>query len=107
MQENLSKWTKQDVVILPDVVPVKVVEIGIKSSVEAFGQNAKSEGNVIQIHYEGIEHNLKGDFYMSYFEPTEVPEKSKLGKFLMRYNNLETGTIFKVVKNGDYFEPLI
>lgn len=107
MQETISKWTKTDVVILPDVVPVKVVGIGIKSSEEAFGTKAKSDGNVIQIAYEGTEHNIKGDFYMSYFAPEDVPEKSKLGKFLTKYNNLEIGTIFKVVKNGDFFEPLI
>lgn len=107
MQENISKWTKTDVVVLPDVVPVKVVGIGIKSSAEAFGTKAKSDGDVIQIAYEGIEHNIKGDFFMTYFAPTEVPEGSKLGKFLTKYNNLEVGTMFKVVKNGDFFEPLI
>jgi len=44
---------------------------------------------------------------MTKFPADNVPENSKLGKFLKRYGVLEVGMQVKMIKNGDFYDVQI
>ena len=99
MQKELIEYNVGDVVEFPknEVLEGVVLSIELKKSQEIFGDKAyEKDKDVLVVSYEVKGHNLHGIEYFNYFPKGLVPDRSKLGKFLKRYENLKVGTIVKV-----------
>jgi len=105
-QSNLEmSFNKQDLITTPELIKATITSIEPKLSREVFGVKAtKPDQKVIVIHYENKELTFKGDQTLNHYPVGKVPSKSKLGKFITKYDGLRVGIEISLLqnKNGYY-----
>ncbi len=107
-QETLEKYTKNGVIERPDLITSLVVEIEVVLAKEQFKEKAKNpESYLLKVTTHNESLSYTDNFFMTKFPADNVPENSKLGKFLKRYGVLEVGMQVKMIKNGDFYDVQI
>jgi len=103
------KYGKEDIIKLPDMIDAVITLIELKKASEVFGKNASDpDQQVITIHYENADLSFKNNETFNHYPVGKVPAKSKLGKFISRYDGLSIGTQIKLLQNKDgYFRIII
>lgn len=103
------KYTKEDVIDLPEIMDAVIMNVELKKAIEVFGDNASNpEQNVISIYYENAELGFKNNETFNHYPIGKVPPKSKLGKFITKYDGLEVGIKIRLLQNKDgYFRIII
>ena len=108
-QTEVLKYGKEDIIKLPDMIDAVITLIELKKASEVFGKNASDpDQQVITIHYENADLSFKNNETFNHYPVGKVPAKSKLGKFISRYDGLSIGTQIKLLQNKDgYFRIII
>jgi hypothetical protein len=102
-QTNLN-YNTQDVVLTPKELEGAIVNISLVTAESVFGDKAQDkEQKLIQLEIENAEHKVKHEENINYFKQGEVPDNSKLGKFLLRYGDLKVGKVVQLEKNNNGF----
>jgi len=101
--ENLN-YTKDDVKISPNEVLAVISSVNMTTSDAVYGTKAKKSGQkIIAIVCENADNKITHDENLNHYQQGEVPDNSKLGKFLIKYGGLKIGQIIKLVKNENGF----
>jgi len=99
---------KEDVKEMPDTLEAIIISIEKKNASEVFGDKLKGvDRKVLHLTYENKTYNIVNQETISYFPNGEVPDKSKLAKFLKRYEDLEEGMTIKLLKNEEGFYKML
>lgn len=107
-QEGLS-YGSNDLIKMPPFLEAVIVDLETKKAKEIFGEKAsKPEQIIIVITYENSEHGLKNTEVFNHYPAGKVPEASKLGKFIAKYNGLKVGLRINLVqKTSGYYGIVI
>jgi hypothetical protein len=93
--DNVQGFSPDDIRELPKNTQVEGVITGMKlvPAKEVFGDKAKEpDRTVVLISYENAEHGIVGTQSVNYYPPGKIPEASKLGKLVSRYDGVKPGT---------------
>jgi hypothetical protein len=106
-EQTQISLSKDNVVKMPDDIEGAIItNITIKPAQEIFGDKAKNKEQVVlYIEFKSEEYGVEGNEVMTYFKD-KIPERSKLGKFLNRYDKLEKGIKVKLERdtNSDFYK---
>jgi len=108
-QTEILKYGKNDIVKFPEFMDAVITSVELGKAKEVFGEKASDpEQKVITIHYENSEYSFVNAETFNHYPVGKVPEKSKLGKFIIRYDGLEVGKVIKLLqKSNGYFGIVI
>lgn len=99
--------TKDKVITMPDDIEgAEITNIKIKPAQEIFGDKTKDKEQVIlYLEFRSEEYGITGNEVMTYFKD-KIPERSKLGKFLQKYDKLEEGIKVKLERDtkSDFYK---
>jgi len=102
--ESEIVYGKEDVKEMPEVCEAIITSIEKKTAEEVYGSDCKfKEKIVFKVSYENTEWKLKSHEIFAFYEKEFVPDKSKLGKFIMKFGEFKVGTKFKLMRKDDGF----
>ncbi len=91
-QTNELKYSKADLVKMPKFSTAIVTNVELKTSKEVFGDKATvPDQKVIVVTYVNDGENIRNNETYTHYPFSNVPEKSKLGRFINRYDTLSIG----------------
>ena len=103
-QKKIS-WNKDDLYTSPDIMEVVVINLELVKAKDVFGDKAqKPNQDIINITVENNECKFNQTLSLNHYN--SVPDNSKLGKFIDKYDGLDLGTRCKLLKNKEGYYNL-
>lgn len=95
--------------MLPEIMDAVITSVELKKAKDVFGSGASDpEQKVITLGYENVELGFNNNETFNHYPVGKVPPKSKLGKFITKYEILEVGIKIRLLQNKDgYFKIII
>ena len=101
---DLTNYTKEAVKIMPKTAEAAITDVKVANAVDIFGDKAKNkEQKLLVLTVQNADLKITHEENLNHFEAGEVPDNSKLGKFLLKYGTLAVGSIVKLEKNEKGF----
>ena len=104
-QENKLNFTKADVKETLKSVEAIIVSINLVRAIDVYGQDKVKDDKqeLIKVSVQNGNYDINEDEYLPYYAKDNVPENSKLGKFLLKYDKLEVSQKITLTKDKDGF----
>jgi hypothetical protein len=96
-------FNKNDLIVIPELIENTIItDIQMKPAIEIFGDKAKNKDQVVLVlFFYNEKYDIKGNDVMTYYEKANIPIRSKLGKFIERYGELNKNTIITLERGRD------
>lgn len=103
----MEQYTLDDVKVRPQQLKAVVVKIEELTAGAVYGTETKDQSQpVAKVYYENKEENVQGDEVITLYPKGQVPDASKLGKYLQKYKGLAVGQVVDLQKNKNGFYEL-
>lgn len=107
-QLNNISYSQEDVQVLPELLKAVITRIESKLAKEVFGEkSSRPEQSVITIYYENAELGFSGDQTINQYPKGKIPQKSKLGKIINRYNGLCVSKEISLLQSHDGYYHIV
>lgn len=107
-ENNKLNFTKADVKETPKEIEAVIVSIDIVKAADVYGseKTRDPEQELIKVTVQNATYELNNEEYLPYYPKDNVPDNSKLGKFLLKYKKLEIEMTIKLAKDKNGFYKL-
>lgn len=107
---DLTTFNADSVQKTPEQINAVVTNVTFKSAKDVYGANLPSnlpeDDTMLSIEYESAAFEVNGTLNFKFYD-APVPENSKMGKFLQKYNQLIPQTVLQLKKNEDGFFKVV
>lgn len=105
MENNtIPNYTTQDLRVTPAELEAVVIDIKVSTAGKIYGETAKNKDQeVFVLLVENKEYAVQTEQTIPKYPSGNVPDSSKLGKFIKRYGKFECGMQVKLEKNIEGF----
>jgi hypothetical protein len=106
---DLTQYTKNNVKQAPKVIEAVIIEVKQMTGTEIFGASAYDPHKVhLRVTFENAEANVKQHEDYALYDISELDNRSKLGKFITKYGDLELGTkVTLMLGKTGFYEALL
>ena len=106
-QQDIRTFNASDVKRIPQKFTAVVVSIDIQKAVDLYAEPANLEDKIVVVKYENAEYGHIGEEHFKFYPREDLTERQKLGKLLIKYNNITEGTKVEVEKGENGFFNIV
>jgi len=104
MEQEKTLYTYEDVKKVPRIVKAVIIDIYKTTGIEIYGDTVnKPDQEYLSLTFESTTNDIRGKDYLAEYTGDELTDRSKLGKYLLKYKELKIGQQIYIELNDKGF----